>query len=254
MTDPDPMDPAPDLWCDPELQCTATSKQSGQRCRRTRTPGHAVCYYHGSSSPQSQAAAQRRLAKIRAEGEVAALLEQLGLGDEVDPLEVVLDSVRRAQTMARLLQVLVAGLSPTPGTTAAGEPAEAGKPRAALYGPDHLGDARPHALVVLYERWNAEAGRLAKLAIDAGIATIRLEREERVVDELVTAMRSFSESLGAALEQALVSAGVEPALVRQARVDAEPDAFRQALAPLATLEVDSTEVLAGPPVEGHETP
>jgi hypothetical protein len=30
-------------------QCTAKSKQSGERCRRAATPGKSVCYYHGGA-------------------------------------------------------------------------------------------------------------------------------------------------------------------------------------------------------------
>jgi len=31
-------------------QCTATSRSTGQQCRRMATPGHQVCYWHGSQS------------------------------------------------------------------------------------------------------------------------------------------------------------------------------------------------------------
>ena len=33
-------------------QCTATSKQSGNRCRREATPGWNVCHSHGSGTPR----------------------------------------------------------------------------------------------------------------------------------------------------------------------------------------------------------
>ena len=35
---------------DPELQCTAKSKQTGERRKRDVTPGKRVCYYHGGAS------------------------------------------------------------------------------------------------------------------------------------------------------------------------------------------------------------
>ncbi len=35
--------------------CNATSKQSGQQCRRAVTPGRSVCHYHGGSSPRGLA-------------------------------------------------------------------------------------------------------------------------------------------------------------------------------------------------------
>jgi hypothetical protein len=37
------------------MQCAATSKRSGQRCRRAASPGHKVCVIHGSRSPSGAA-------------------------------------------------------------------------------------------------------------------------------------------------------------------------------------------------------
>jgi hypothetical protein len=38
------------------MQCQATSKQSGARCRRHATPGRLVCHYHGGAAPVGPAA------------------------------------------------------------------------------------------------------------------------------------------------------------------------------------------------------
>jgi len=38
------------LMSDESRQCTATSKSTGQQCKRMATPGHQVCYWHGSQS------------------------------------------------------------------------------------------------------------------------------------------------------------------------------------------------------------
>ena len=58
----DPMD-APDLMDTP--RCTATSKQSGVRCKRRPIPGGLVCVIHGGAAPQVQAAAQARLLALQ---------------------------------------------------------------------------------------------------------------------------------------------------------------------------------------------
>ncbi len=42
------MDPRP--WIGTGRQCGARSKQTGERCERAATPGHRVCYFHGSRS------------------------------------------------------------------------------------------------------------------------------------------------------------------------------------------------------------
>src|SRR5690606_21539012 len=34
------------------MQCKATSKQSGQRCKRNAAPGRSVCAMHGGKSPR----------------------------------------------------------------------------------------------------------------------------------------------------------------------------------------------------------
>lgn len=53
--------PGPDKWKAPEAedQCTAKSKQAGKQCSRYSTPGHKVCYFHGSESPQAKSKVDR---------------------------------------------------------------------------------------------------------------------------------------------------------------------------------------------------
>ena len=47
------------------MPCTATSKQSGQRCKRRPIPGGHVCVMHGGKAPQVQASAQERLKALQ---------------------------------------------------------------------------------------------------------------------------------------------------------------------------------------------
>jgi len=44
-------------------QCTAKSKQSGERCKRNATPGRNVCYYHGGATPRGFALPQTKTGK-----------------------------------------------------------------------------------------------------------------------------------------------------------------------------------------------
>ena len=48
----------------PGRQCTATSKQSQQRCRRCAIPGGHVCASHGGNAPAVRAKAQQRMAAL----------------------------------------------------------------------------------------------------------------------------------------------------------------------------------------------
>jgi hypothetical protein len=49
----------------PRPQCTAKSKQSGERCKRRPHPGATVCVIHGAGSPQVQANARERLMALQ---------------------------------------------------------------------------------------------------------------------------------------------------------------------------------------------
>lgn len=216
----DPLNPA-DLEpfrYDPEIQCTATSKRTHQRCRRARTPGVNVCWWHGAAAPQVRAAAERNLRRMRAEGKIAALVDAMGEADDLHPLEVLVAAVGRAHRAAALLEVLVSDLSPHP----VGDDGEA---TAGLYGPDHLGDARPHVLVELLRQWNTEAGRLSKMAVDAGVE----ERRVRVVEEQAHGIARAVSGVALALIQQLVAVGVDPAILARFQRDDMPAIMRREL-------------------------
>lgn len=77
-------------------QCTATSKQSGQRCKRRPHPGARVCVIHGAGAPHVKAAAAARIEALRAPAiaYLAYLLGQreypsAGLGAAKDVLDRV---------------------------------------------------------------------------------------------------------------------------------------------------------------------
>ena len=67
---------------DESRRCTATSKQSGERCGRAAIVGGSVCKIHGGGSPQVQAAANRRLVEQEATKELAKV-EVRPIGDPI---------------------------------------------------------------------------------------------------------------------------------------------------------------------------
>lgn len=83
---------------DTKGRCRARSKRSGEQCRRYPTPGLQVCYYHGGSTPQSKAKAERNLA----EGEANRLLTE-GIYGGLANAEPVTDPVFALQRLAGLL-------------------------------------------------------------------------------------------------------------------------------------------------------
>lgn len=199
------------------------SDGSGERCRRPAFADVGVCTSHGVSGAV-RAAAKRRIEGAKMAGAVAVLAAEVAdqLGPDPSPHEVLLEALRQARIRAALFEVYV------------GEQVQP-------WGADHLGDHRPTAAEEGLRHWSGEAARRAKMAIDAGVAEERVRLQGLVVDQLVSAMRAFSEAIGLALEVALGAAGVDTDLVRRARIDAEPDAFRRALAPLAALDTVSAE-------------
>ncbi len=86
------------------VPCTATSKQSQQRCKRRPVPGLSVCVMHGGKSPAAQAKAAENVQQAEATKELSKLWVGLENATAVaDPvasmarlagaLEVMLDSV-----------------------------------------------------------------------------------------------------------------------------------------------------------------
>lgn len=110
---------------------------------------------HGGSAPQVEAAAARRLALIAVQAELATIEP-----DSVDPAESMIRQLGLAAAWERFLRNEVAAL-------------------AAL--DDHgIGGSRKAAVAV--ELWNDERDRvakLAKLALDAGIAERQVQIAER---------------------------------------------------------------------------
>jgi hypothetical protein len=86
-----------------ENQCTAHSKQSGNRCRKPALPGCAVCGMHGGRAPQVMAAARLRLlAMVNPALHELARLIQKAETDSVK-LSAVKDVLDRAGLAAKQL-------------------------------------------------------------------------------------------------------------------------------------------------------
>lgn len=209
-----------------EFQCTSTSKQSGHRCRRRAIPGGSVCHIHGGASPQVQAAARARLEKIRLESEVAALLDELELDGNDDPLTTMRDALVRVSRMVTLLGVLVSELAPTPSD---------GKGKGALFGPDHLGDLRPHPLVSLYKEHLELQARMSKLTIELDLDELFLRREEMAAEVAADELFGVYSAILDGVRRELVSAGVDAGVLDVAWRERVPGIARAALeaSPLA---------------------
>lgn len=164
--------------------CRAVNRQ-GVRCGNWAMTGQEVCRLHGGSSPQALDAAKRRLEKARADGRIAEFLEEYGI-EAKHPHDGILEVVDKSGAMVAVLGLLVGELSPDGG---------------GLYGPDHLGDGRPHVLVEMYGDWLDRHAKACKLALDAGVDERRLRMAEAQASRLFSALSAALASAGLTTEQ-----------------------------------------------------
>ena len=137
-------------------QCTATSKRTGQRCRRAPAPGATVCWWHGGAAGQTKRAAERRVAEAewgRTFGDPPP---------DANPVEVMADEIRWAAGHVAWL-----------------------RDRVAVLDPDQVaGDDKAGALIELYGVERDRLARMCALAIRAGLAE-RLVRLEEAKGEAI---------------------------------------------------------------------
>lgn len=158
-------------------------------CQREASAGMLVCVTHGAKTPQAIRKRDRRLRREKALSLVADLLDECEIHDE-DPVEGLLEAVRRCGAMMRLLGELTGELETNAGDLEEGSIGGAKY----LWGWDHLGDQAPNVLVQLYGQWTDRYARACKLAVDANISEelVRIADREstHMLDAFVRAVRS----------------------------------------------------------------
>lgn len=162
-------------------QCIATSKRSGNQCRRDAINGATVCQIHGGAAPQVKAAAARRLAERNLNGQIGKLLEELR--DQptpplIDGLEAAVDHCAR---MVVALRFVATG-------------------RDAL-GVNRFGEQVPDPAVAMYGEWVDRYARATKLALDAGIDERRTRLSELDAGVLFDAIGNALITAGLSVEQ-----------------------------------------------------
>lgn len=154
---------------DDNRRCTATSQQSGSRCKKAAIRGGTVCQSHGGGAPAVKAAAAARLTRTAAENQVATL----GLPVDIEPQRALLDEVHRAAGAVAWIAGIVAGLDEESVTFGVSKVVEGG--------PGGGSTERRAAVNVWVQLYGEERDRLtraAKLAIDAGVSERLVTIEE----------------------------------------------------------------------------
>lgn len=159
-------------------QCAATSRRSGERCKRGATPGATVCYKHGGGAPQVRAAAARRLEETKATARAAAALARIGERVDGDPTAHILDVIAyqaglvaywRSQVEAIERAELTWGVTKqVDGIGEGGDPVDA-----------MTREAKPHIAYVLLDEAQSKLVHYCGVAIKAGIA----ERQVRLAEQ-----------------------------------------------------------------------
>lgn len=153
---------------DPRKHCGAkktggvSGEGRGEPCTQwkgwgTNHAGAGHCRSHGGNSPNGKAFARREAANNA--------LRTLRIETAIDPTEALLEALRVAcWREAGLRQMLTR--------------------RTALFGPDHLGDARPDVVAVMHAEALDQRAKIAKMAVDANIDERVVRLYERQADEI----------------------------------------------------------------------
>jgi hypothetical protein len=211
-------------------QCTATAKQTGERCRRTAQPGTTVCRHHGGRAPQVQRAAKRRLAL----GQATAELDRLGIPVEVDPSEAMLAMVHEAAGNVAFLRMRVQELEQGGRLTGNHDAddvvsaiAEEEDPRPSIAGrvdPKNW-KAERHVLVAMYDDERERLVRWAKACRDAGVEEHRVALAEKQGAMLAEVLRNLLASLSATL----IAAGLAQEVIQRVFAQEVPPLVRATL-------------------------
>lgn len=198
-------------------RCTATSKQSGERCKRRPIPGGTVCAMHGGKTPAVAAKAQERL--LARQALVAA--EAFGLPREVDPHSALLEELHRCAGAVQWLGAIVADLrrdeigwgkvKETHGTQLE-------------KGTDN-GVTKAAQVNVFVRLWQEERDRLAKVAktcVDVGIEERRVRLAESAGQQLASVIRAVLDRLELSDGQRVLALQVVPDELRRLAGDVVP--------------------------------
>lgn len=171
-------------------QCTAKSKQSGQRCKRPPVVGGTVCSSHGGKAPQVRNAIERR----RQERAAVLAAQTFGLPVEVDPHTALLEELHRTAGAVQWLGAVVADLDKgdlvwgrvkeTHGTQL-----EHGTDNGVTYA------AGANAFVELWQRERKHLVEVSKACITAGIEERRVRLAESAGQQLASVIRAVLDRL-----------------------------------------------------------
>lgn len=198
----------------PERQCTANSKQTGQRCGRYALPGLTVCRYHGGATAAARAKSGRAIEAAAAQAAAERATRQIGIQIVTTPEQALLDEIQRASGMVAYYGARVAEIADAdPGKLIRGttrvKRREGFQPATT-----QTVETTPSIWLVL---WGQERDRLVRasaVAIRAGIAERRVELAEQQGLMIYAMIRRILDRLDLTASQNVLAGEVVPAELR----------------------------------------
>jgi hypothetical protein len=177
-------------------KCKARSSRTGAPCKRRPMQGQQVCGTHGGKAPQNLAAAERRMAEIRAAKAVA----NFGLLREIDPKDALLEELYRTAGAIDWLHAQILELDPD--GIIWGRTEEVDKGAGEHPGIDTTHAAAVNVWVQLWQKERDHLAAVAKAAIAAGIEERRVKLAEQQGALLAGVVKRILADLHLTTEQA----------------------------------------------------
>jgi hypothetical protein len=188
-----------------EFRCTATNKESGERCRRMHATGGKVCANHGGRGANARKGAQRGAA----EKKVKALVATYGLPVIISPEQAILDEVHRTAGHVAWLEQVVQNLEPDDLVWGVTKVKEGGEDRGATE------EAVPHAFLKLYQAERAHLVKVCAEAIRVGIEARQVKLAEQQGALVAHTIRAILADLRLTAEQRALVPTIVPQHLRE---------------------------------------
>ena len=187
-------------------QCTAKSKQSGQRCKRPAIKGGTVCFVHGGGSPIVKA----KIARDRLEAEARQAVELWGGKRDIHPAAALLELVQRKAMEVEYWRHRVHEVQQEDEAALTW-----GRTKEKLGGEDHgtTREAKPHIALTLLHKAEADLANYCSAALKAGV-------DEAMVRIAQTTAGQFQQVINRALADPRLGVTVAGAVVDLVVTDA----------------------------------
>lgn len=208
-------------WGHPSCSAHKSGTDPLDPCTKPPKNGMRVCRSHGGAHPGAILAANERLALMSANGEIANLMRECDIPDQ-HPIDGLLECVRVAGSMMRLLTIKVGELTEEPEIVEVLVESKKGDlytkqqtKGEAFWGLDKDEQMVPHIYVQLLKIWTERYEKACATALSAGIEERRIKLAEDTADTFFTALSKAQAIAGLTPAQ---TAALMQALAKELRV------------------------------------